>query len=58
MKGNIKWSKIAILSVKWQKFPSEIIARTYGEQIFMFASLRLMHDLEKLKDDAIHPSKI
>lgn len=47
MKSEEKWGRIAILSIKWQKFPSEIMDRSYGERIFMYASLRLMHDLEE-----------
>lgn len=47
MKSEEKWGRIAILSVKWQKLPSEIMARSYGEKLFMYMSLRLIHDLEE-----------
>lgn len=51
MKGDIDWAYTALLSVKWQKFPSEIRDRPYGERMFMRASLRFMHDIGETAKD-------
>ncbi len=49
MKKEWRYSNLAILVVKYRKFPSEIIVKPFGERIFMMAALRYMNYLEEEK---------
>lgn len=54
MKKERSFSDLAILSVRWRKFPSEIRIKPYGERAFMMAAIRYMSYIE---DEAVKKKK-
>lgn len=54
MKKERSFSDLAILSIRYRKFPSEIKSKHYGERVFMMAAIRYMNYLE---DQAVKNKK-
>ena len=47
MKKERSFSNLAILSVKYNKFPSEVRIKSYGERTFMMAAIMYVSYLEE-----------
>ena len=47
MKKEKSFSDLAILSVKYNKFPSEIKIKPYGERTFMMAAIMYVNYIEE-----------